>query len=258
MQRHRNLAAWFLVLGVSAGAVGGACSSGDGSQGSSARTRDAGLLDGDGSTITFDAAAAGLAISPPALDLVVDPSTAPDSVSLQVTGQGDRDVLWRLTNPALGSISQDGVFTPSGKVGGQGEIEAIVGGVGVRAKVTVTLVQRQNGGDPAVGDPGPGGLGGVGGEGEGGAVAGELAELLGGRAAADPALTFLYPYDETVFPLGILPPLLQWTPTSGGRIEAISVRLRGGPHYDYEGTFGRPPALGADADFVRHPIPRAV
>src|SRR5580704_679305 len=32
----------------------------------------------------------------------------------------------------------------------------------------------------------------------------------------DPAMKWLYPYDQTIFPGGIIAPVLQWTPQSGG------------------------------------------
>ena len=63
-------------------------------------------------------------------------------------------------------------------------------------------------------DAGFGGIGGVGGEGEGGPVDPGTLTVLQSTPTADPSITFLYPYDETVWPRGILAPLLQWNPGS--------------------------------------------
>ncbi|HQK20880.1 MAG TPA: hypothetical protein PLJ27_25680, partial [Polyangiaceae bacterium] len=71
-----------------------------------------------------------------------------------------------------------------------------------------------------------------------------------------PNFRWLYPYDGTVWPLGLLSPLLQWT-QGAAPAEAVYIHLSS-EHYDYKGFFGLPPALPPGAPLVRHPIPQEV
>ena len=133
---------------------------------------------------------------------------------------------------------------------------ATVGTEEVTTTVTVKIEAEQNGvSDPDAGT-GSGGWGGVGGEGPGVAVDDTMKSLLEGAATPDTALTFLYPYDGTVWPLGLLPPLLQWT-QGAAPAEAVYIHLTS-DHYEYKGYFGRPQALPAGSPLVRHPIPQDV
>lgn len=79
--------------------------------------------------------------------------------------------------------------------------------------------------------------------------------LKGDHPTKDASLKLLYPYDGTVWPLGLLPPLLQWTQGSAAA-EAVYIHITG-DYYEYKGYFGRPAALAAGAPLVRHPIPKA-
>ena len=74
---------------------------------------------------------------------------------------------------------------------------------------------------------------------------------LNGTPTADSALTFLYPYDKTVFPRGILPPLLQWTMGTHAGFAAALIHISE-TNYDYKGYFQAPAA-----PFQNHPIPQA-
>ncbi|HVU05427.1 MAG TPA: hypothetical protein VHE30_26955 [Polyangiaceae bacterium] len=199
-------------------------------------------------------------ISPSPVALTVNPSAGkPDPVQFSVSGNAT-GVTWRLSNSALGYIDQNGLFTPNGAVGGVGEVQVLVGGKVVgSAPIQVVIAAVQNGGTPGDStDAGAGGLGGVGGEGFGGAVSDDVLAVLKAAASADAGLAMLYPYDQTVFPLDLLPPLFQWTPAKAGPIDAIAIHLSSPPYFDYVGYFGRPAALAAGTDFVRHPIPRDV
>lgn len=87
------------------------------------------------------------------------------------------------------------VMTASGAFAGTGVIHAIYKGSEATAKLTVIVKARDlNGVDPAV-----------------------VAALDGAALPADPSLTSLrYPYDKTVFPLGLDAPLLMWdAPVAG-------------------------------------------
>ena len=57
---------------------------------------------------------------------------------------------------------------------------------------------------------------------------------LGGGGTGDPAFKFLYPYDATVFPRGLLPPTLQ---LAGTKPDAMLVHIHA-PGIEYKGYFG--------------------
>ncbi len=103
-----------------------------------------------------------------------------------------------------------------------------------------------------------GGIGGVGGEGLGPTVTDmpTLAALKTPMSPGGVQLGFLYPYDATVWPRGMLPPLLMWT-SSMQDADAIKISLdttSGAFHWD--GTFGKPTVDTMSMQpFVRQQIP---
>jgi hypothetical protein len=215
-----------------------------------------------GPTFVVDGSNPGsFSISPPTASLTINPASGSAS-TVQFTLNGDpmgQDVVWHVTNPAIGGIDSNGLFTATGTAGGNSEIQAVIGGTTVKASVTVTINYEQNGGGTRTDtDAGAGGLGGVGGEGFGGAIDDSLVSVLKGAATSDASLKWLYPYDRTVFPLDILPPLLQWSAGSHGNFDAVYIHLSAGQYFDYKGFYGRPALLGSGENFVRHPIPKDV
>jgi hypothetical protein len=50
------------------------------------------------------------------------------------------------------------------------------------------------------------------------------------------ALAYLYPYDKTVFPGGILAPLIQWKPAATGNIDALYIHIQS-KFFDYREIF---------------------
>ena len=64
-------------------------------------------------------------------------------------------------------------------------------------------------------------------------------------------LRWLYPYDQTVWPRGLLAPLLQWQP-GAHTYEAVRLQISDST-FDYDGYFGAP-----TTPFQRHPIPQSV
>jgi hypothetical protein len=169
-------------------------------------------------------------------------------------------VSWDLDRGELGNlVAGTGVFTASGKVAGKGKVTATYGALKATTDLTVTIAVTQNG-KPAVGDggapeggaPDGGGLGGnngVGGTNFGGPVDNKTkARLLGNPTPPANAaeLSFLYPYDQTVFPRGILAPLLQWQTTHAIKYVYIHLSEAG---FDFKGFF-------AGANLVNHPIPQ--
>jgi hypothetical protein len=107
-----------------------------------------------------------------------------------------------------------------------------------------------------------GGVGGVGGEGLGGAVT-DPATLTALQTPASngstQGLAYLYPYDQTVFPRGLLAPLIQWTWTTGNA-DAILISLKTtSGSFSYTGTFSAPAILAqSGGNFIRMPIPQDV
>jgi hypothetical protein len=280
MRRVSSLGA-LLICSVAAAALFGACSpavggdgsgagggpdasaSGAGSSGTGAS--GAGAASGRDGSITIlpgDSGPSTLSLDPPTATLTVDPgSGAAATVRFALTGPGASGARWIFSNDALGYVDQNGVFTASGKLGGEGDVQAFVGNDVVKAHVVVNVSYRQNGATSS-GDAGAGaqagGLGGVGGEGFGGALGADVVSALEGAPSPDSALKWLYPYDQTVFPLNVLPPLLQWSEGTSGAFDGVYVHLTAAPYYEYKGFFGRPAGLAPGASLVRHPIPRDV
>ncbi len=164
-------------------------------------------------------------------------------------------------------VAATGLLTPSGDIGGTANVSATYGSQRVTTPITVRLHVSQNGGttgaamgDGGVGDAGDaggasnaGGTGGVGGEGVGGPVdPTEQALLQAGSDAgveAGAGASWLYPYDKTVWPRGVLAPLLQWSTTQS--FDAVFIHLSESG-FDYQGFFA-----ATASPFVHHPIPQA-
>jgi len=136
----------------------------------------------------------------------------------------------------IGTVdASTGLFTASGAAGGKAKITAAWNGATATATVTVKLKTTQNGGTDT-GPGGAGGRGGVGGDPSGGPVSPDLVNVLRGTPTADANLKMLYPYDGTVWPRGLLAPLLQWKP--GDNYDAVLIRLQEN-HFEFEGTFAK-------------------
>jgi hypothetical protein len=146
-----------------------------------------------------------------------------------------------------------GVLTPSGKVGGIANVTATYKGQKVSTHVTV-IVSVTDDGAPPIPDGGvdaggnAGGNGGVGGSPAGGPVTSTTQTALQGTPTTDPGLAWLYPYDKTVWPQGLLAPLLQWS--APRNYTSIYIHLQEGG-VDYKGFFSAPVA---GQPFVNVPI----
>ncbi|MCU1280918.1 MAG: hypothetical protein JWM53_4464, partial [bacterium] len=160
---------------------------------------------------------------------------------------------WTIDRGEIGSIDvSTGKFTASGTIGGKANISATYLGRTASTSVTVKLQQTQNG-DPGFpgGTAGPGGYGGVGGSGPGGPASGGQTGVLGGVPTADANVKLLYPYDGTVWPRGLLAPLIQWNPGTRN-FDAVMVKLHS-KNFDYTGTFAK-----NATPFINIPIPQGV
>ncbi|MCA9670416.1 MAG: hypothetical protein KC503_32695 [Myxococcales bacterium] len=241
-------ALWPLWPSCNSGDVGNSGSDGPGSG-------------GDGLTFTDggDSASGRLVITPANATITV--KSGQPLPTLQYKAKlDDVDVTaqWTLDRGELGTLTTAGLLTASGDVAGVGKVTASAGGIEASTQVTIKIETTQNGATTQNGNPGPGGFGGVGGEGLGPAADAAVVAVLNSTPQADASMKMLYPYDATVWPLGVLAPLMQWNSVpGGGNGDGVRIELSS-DHYSFVGTFGRPTALAANAPLVRHPIPQDV
>ena len=165
-------------------------------------------------------------------------AVAPVTFTALNNGTTQVAATWTLDRGELGNmIAASGLFTPSGSVAGVGKIIASYGGTIASTTVTILIKSTQNGGP--LGAPN----GGVGGEGLGGPVDSTTTTTLQGPGTAPTSpqqLSWLYPYDKTIWPRGILPPLLQWQTSLSAT--AVSIHLTE-KYFDFQGFYSSPTAL---------------
>jgi hypothetical protein len=99
---------------------------------------------------------------------------------------------WTIDVAGIGTIDGTGLFTASGTLGGQTNVTAKVGNATASTVLTVVLHVSDNPGN----------------------VPPATQMALQGGGTADSAFKWLYPYDGTVFPRGLLPPTLQFAGTA--------------------------------------------
>jgi hypothetical protein len=178
--------------------------------------------------------------------------TAPSLTFTAQTGTGAMvGASWSIDRGDLGTIDRaSGLFQASGNVAGLGNVRATFGSLSATTSVTVRIAATRSGGPSWDGDAGPGGYGGVGGEGPGGPT--DPTAFAGDAAAPASAkeFGFIYPYDRTVWPRGLLAPLLQWQTTHVA--QAVYVHLS--QHdYDFKGYYGLS-QLPAGVARMRQPV----
>ena len=139
-------------------------------------------------------------------------------------------------------VASTGVLTPSGTIGGVAHVTATFGMQTVSTPVTIAMELTDNGApsvDAGAGTGAGGANGGVGGSPPGGPGSLATQTLLEGAATPDTGLGWLYPYDKTVWPQGVVPPLLQWTAPRS--YDAVYIHLHENA-FDYQGFFSAPVA----------------
>jgi WD40 repeat protein len=207
-------ASWsaLLVLLVAI-AVAAGCGSSGSNNGSGT---DAGM--GDDATGTKDGpigfggdAASSLTISPqnPVLNV-----SAP-GVTLQFKALENGQAVpatWTIDVADIGTIDSTGLFVASGSLGGPTTVTAQVGNMTAKTLLTVKLTLTDNSGNVPPGTQG---------------------QLQGG-GSADPTFKWLYPYNATVFPRGINPPVLQ---TGGTGWDAAYLHISFST-LDFKGFYG--------------------
>jgi len=202
----------------------------------------------------------------------------PEVVIKAYLGDVPVQVAWSVDRGDLGSVAPGTgaktTLTPTGKAGGTIKVMAAVDKQQAQVEIAMQVRGSQNGADPSA--PGEvlqiptsvgnltegGGPGGVGGQGLGTAVDDpDLLDALDNPVSDGSALDLrlVYPYNGTVFPRGVLAPLVAWD-YSKGDADAIKLELstKSGS-FRWSGSFGRP-AILADTGgaFVQHPIPQDV
>jgi hypothetical protein len=210
-----------------------ACGTGDGTELASGFPTgdDAGpsvTPEGDSGTFSFgsaDASVTSLAFDPPVATLTVDgktPSTASfvlkatraDGTVATVTAdalQFDRPDLAAMK---LGSPVE---LTAEGQAAGTGVLHGVFAGKEATAQLTVAvkLVDVGQGVDAAA-----------------------VAKLNAAGLAQDPAVTsLLYPYDKTVFPLGLGAPLLMWNAPAASDVYRVHLEQK---NYAFDGYYAVP------------------
>jgi hypothetical protein len=162
-----------------------------------------------------------LVFDPPSATITVDGVTAGTaSFSLKATKGGNsfvvapQSIQFDRPDLAKAQIGSPVVLTAPGQYAGTGTLHGVYGGKEATAKLTVNVALKEVG--PGV-DPQA------------------VAALGGAGLPQDPSLTtLLYPYDQTVFPLGITTPLLMWN--APGASDAYRLHLEE-QHYTYDGYF---------------------
>jgi len=137
--------------------------------------------------------------------------------TFSVTGHFDNGTTMPLTNgigwtagePQVGAIASSGVYTASGTVGGVVPVTATYKTQTASASLTVKLHLQQNAGN----------------------VGGSIQTQLAGASTPDPGVVWAYPYDGTVWPRGLLAPILQWN--GGATTDDYYVHLKS-PTFELE------------------------
>ncbi|HEY1815239.1 MAG TPA: hypothetical protein VGG74_22985 [Kofleriaceae bacterium] len=189
----------------------------------------------DASTVDADMT---LVIAPLAKVVTASPGAMPTVQYTATEGGSPVAPEWTLDRGELGNLDvSSGLFTTLGSIGGVGHVTATLGSASVTTTIEVDLQQVENG-DPGfpAGSAGAGGYGGVGGDGPAGSAGSNSIGVLGGSASVDSTVHILYPYDGTVWPRGLLAPLVAWDPGSH-TFDAVMIKLHS-KHFDYTGTFG--------------------
>lgn len=240
------------------GADGGSTFNDDSGQSTQPDSSGIGIGGGDGSTTPKGP----LVIAPAdkVIDVTAGSTITPVNYTATISGTAVSPT-WSIDRGELGSINAaSGVFTPSGTLGGKLTISATFGATTATTTLTINLHVIQNGatiddtneldggaGEAGDGGVGTGGFGGVGGSGVGGAYANPA--IFPGTPTADASLTLLYPYNATVWPRGLLAPLLQWTGDKAW--DGVYIHIQEAS-FEYTGTFSKPTTA---ATFINAPVP---
>ncbi len=169
-----------------------------------------------------DGSIASLAFNPPAATLTLD-GTASQSTSftLEATlADGTKQTVGaqsiQFDRPDLATMTPGSpvVLSAAGQAAGVGNLHAVYGGVEATAQLTVVVKMVVTGV---------------------GVTPGQVATLNGTGLAPDTKLTSLqYPYDKTVFPLGLASPLVMWAAPNANDVYRIHLEEK---NYSFDGYY---------------------
>ncbi len=210
------LAAMLLAQGCSSdgdsradGFGGASASSGAGGVGGSSNV-DGSASGGTGNVLISDAgngSVMSLAVDPPmatmeVVNLMAGSQQFQAIATYQDGSTGPVTANWVFDRPELGRVNATGgLFTQQGFRGGVGTVSADSEGVTATAQVTVVLKFEDDTGAPT-----------------------QPEKDAFNPPGTTPSGTFVYPYDQTVFPRGLLPPELMWD--GGGAGDKYKVTIR--------------------------------
>jgi hypothetical protein len=191
-----------------------------------------------------------LSITPKNPVLAISNTSVPEQMFKAELAQGGTSqpvtANWTLSSFAIGNLSSTGDFTPKGTVAGTAVVTATYGSLMATTNVTVTVSLSTNLTDVTLPD------GTVINESSVSITQADLTALNGAPTSEEGgATTIIYPYDGTVFPLGLLAPVAQFTPGSVPPVDFKISLDTTGFHWDGFGHIGNPAALQAT-------IPQAV
>jgi hypothetical protein len=190
---------------------------------------------GDNSTGTVTATA--LAFDPPTVTLTLGRAGAVKTATYTLKATTDTGVIRTVAAESLQfdrpdiaafSLGPPAVLTATGAVAGAGVLHAVFGGLEAKADLIVNIEEST----------------------VNGSVDKATVDALGAaNLPADPALTaLLYPYDKTVFPLGLASPLMMWTaPNPAGDVYRVHLEQKG-YSYDYYASVAAPAQLRVPQD----------
>ena len=203
-----------LVTAAMSGAACGGGSSGgaspDAGAGPQASGGDAGNVTGDaGNLLGSQATLTSITVDPPTAS-VESLNGVAVTQAFTVTGHFNdgtmmplsNGVSWSATEPGIGGVGMTGLYTANGSLGGVVSVQATYKTQTASAALTVVLHLQQNGAN----------------------AAGNIQAQLGGASAPDAAVVWAYPYDGTVWPRGLLAPILQWN--GGGATDTYYVHIK--------------------------------
>ena len=166
-------------------------------------------------------------IEPPSAQLeVVDGAVETQAFTATLNGQDvTGQVQWLYERPDIGDMSAS-TFTPTGSVGGTGVLTARYNEAEGTAEVSVSIKKTVN---------------------TAGLTPEQIAELENPSGGPDPSVNILYPLDQTVFPLAVLGPEVQWNGGANGDLYRLHLKEK---FYEYVEYFTAPPPS-------RHLMPEA-
>ncbi len=180
-----------------------------------------------------------LVIAPLNQTITTAPGTMPTLQYTATINGSSVSPQWTIDRGELGTLDvSSGLFRASGTLGGKATITATLLGQTASTSLTIKLAQTQNGDPNYVNPPpppGPGGYGGVGGHGPAPGATGGQPGVLMGASTPDASVKILYPYDGTVWPRGLLAPLIMWDQGTK-KFDAVMLKLHS-TNFDYTGTF---------------------